>query len=142
MYNLQYIMRNLHDVMLAINAITHDVIGNLHTAMEFYNYNIVKGLRLITSLLSQYRFYCTANLLTYGLSSGSISENCVRTPLPVEVPCNGKRRSQSILRVFRSEKKAEHLQGKADTTRDSLRRNLLKPAKIIAKILDDGCYEI
>ena len=29
-------MRNLHDVMLAINAITHDVIGNLHTAMEFY----------------------------------------------------------------------------------------------------------
>ena len=37
MYNLQYIMRNLHDVMLAINAITHDVIGNLHTAMEFYD---------------------------------------------------------------------------------------------------------
>ncbi len=36
MYNLQYIMRNLHDGMLAINAITHDAIGNLHTAMEFY----------------------------------------------------------------------------------------------------------
>ena len=76
---LQYIMRNLHDVMLAINASAHSAIGNLHTAhaMEFYNYHIVKGLRLITSLLSQYRFYRTANLLTYELSSESISENCV-----------------------------------------------------------------
>ena len=74
---LQYIMRNLHDAMLLINALTHDAIGNLHTAMKFYNYYIVKGLRLITSLLSQYRFYRTANLLTYELSSESISENCV-----------------------------------------------------------------
>ena len=33
MYNLQYAMRNLHDVMLAMNALTHNAIGNLHTAI-------------------------------------------------------------------------------------------------------------